>query len=150
MAHISSEILGLRNWFLKYCIIKKLHDKITTDDTLLLGLCKKHWVKYRFGSSSLASLVVTGKFCLLTNKQVFVWVVSRHSDVPFFQGIVQVTVPLSKFRNCSFFRSFFPGTVTFHVPFSVPFHQMQNQPLDQGSGTFLAERANFWLREPYY
>ena len=49
----------------------------------------------------------------------------------FFQGTVQVTVPLSKFRNCSFFRSFFPGTVTFHVPFSVPFHQKQNQPLDQ-------------------
>ena len=56
---------------------------------------------------------------------------TRHSDVPFFQGIVQVTVPLPKFRNCSFFRSFFPGTVTFHIPFSVPFHQIQNQPLDQ-------------------
>ena len=43
MAHISSEILGLRNWFLKYCIVKKLHDKITTDYTLLLGLCKRHF-----------------------------------------------------------------------------------------------------------
>ena len=49
------------------------------------------------------------------------WVGSRHSDVPFLKGIVQVSVPLSKFRNCSFFRSFFPGTVTFHVPFPVPF-----------------------------
>ena len=76
MAHISLEILGLRNWFFKYCIIKKLHDKITTDYTLLLGLCKKHWVKYGFDTISLASLVVNGKFCLVTNKQVFVWVIS--------------------------------------------------------------------------
>ena len=36
----------------KYCIIKKLHDKITTDYTLLLELCKKHWVKYGFGTIS--------------------------------------------------------------------------------------------------
>ena len=42
----------------------------------------------------------------------------RHSDGPFFKDIVQVTVPLSKFRNYS---SFFSGTVTFHSPFSVPF-----------------------------
>ena len=70
MAHISSEILVLRNWFFKYCIIKKLHDKITTDYTLLLGLCKKHWVKYGFDTISIAS-VVNGKFCLLTNKSLF-------------------------------------------------------------------------------
>ena len=31
---------------------------------------------------------------------------ARHSDVPYSQGIVQVTVPLPKFRNSSFFRSF--------------------------------------------
>ena len=31
----------------------------------------------------------------------------RHSDVPFFKGIAQVTVPLSKFRNCSFSAPFF-------------------------------------------
>ena len=67
MAHTSSEILGLRSRFFKYCIIKKLHDKITTDYTLLLGLCKKHWVKYGFGTISLVSLVVNGKFCFLTS-----------------------------------------------------------------------------------
>ena len=33
----------------------------------------------------------------------------RHSDIPFFQGIVQVTVPLSKFRNNSFCQN--SGTV---------------------------------------
>ncbi len=82
-----SEILGLRNWFFKYCIIKKLHDKITTDYTLLLGLCKKHWVKYGFGTISLASLVVNGKFCLLTNKQVFVWVISMLGLVPLAQQL---------------------------------------------------------------
>ena len=62
-------------------MIKILHDKITTDYTLLLGLCKKHWVKYGFDTIPLASLVVNGKFCLLTNKQVFVWVISMLSLV---------------------------------------------------------------------
>ena len=33
MARISSGILGLMNWFFMYCIIKKLHDKITIDYT---------------------------------------------------------------------------------------------------------------------
>ena len=87
MAHISSEILGLRNWFFKYCITKKLHDKITTDYTLLMGLCKKHWVKYGFDTISLASLLVNGKYCLLTNKQVFLWVVSMLSLVPLAQQL---------------------------------------------------------------
>ena len=41
MAHISSEILGLRNWFFKYRMLKKLHDKISTDYTLLLGITGK-------------------------------------------------------------------------------------------------------------
>ena len=31
---------------------------------------------------------------------------TRHSDVHFFQGIVQVTVPLSKFSNSSFLLPF--------------------------------------------
>ena len=87
MVHISLEILGLRNWFFKYCIVKKLHNKITTDYTLLLGLCKKHWVKYVFGTISLASLVVNGKFCLLANKQVFVWVISMLCLVPLAQQL---------------------------------------------------------------
>ena len=68
MAHISSEILGFRNWIFVYCIIKKLHDKITTDYTLLLGLCRKHQDSWPI---SLARLVVNGKFCFLTNEQVF-------------------------------------------------------------------------------
>ena len=39
---------------------------------------------------------------------------ARHSDVPFFQGIVQVTSSFSKYRNSSFFSSFSAaGTVTF-------------------------------------
>ena len=87
MAHISSEILGLRNWFFKYCIIKKLHDEITTDYTLLLGLCKKHRVKYGFGTISLASLMVNGKFCLLTNKQVFACVIFMFGLVPLAQQL---------------------------------------------------------------
>ena len=41
MAHVGLEILGLRNWFFMYCIIKKLHNKITIDYTLFLGFCKK-------------------------------------------------------------------------------------------------------------
>ena len=65
----------------------KLHDKITTDYTLLLGLCKKHWGKYGFGTISLASLMVNGKFCLLTNKQVFVWVISMLCLVPLAQQL---------------------------------------------------------------
>ena len=87
MAHISSEILGLRNWFFKYCKIKKVHEKITTHYTLLLGLCKKHWGKYGFDTISLASLVVNGKFCLLANKQVFLWVISMLSLVPLAQQL---------------------------------------------------------------
>ena len=31
MAHVSLENLCLRSWFFVYCIIRKLHDKITTD-----------------------------------------------------------------------------------------------------------------------
>ena len=46
----------------------------------------------------------------------------------FFKGIVQVTFTLSKFRNCYFFRSFFPGTVTFHGPFPVPLHSPDSKP----------------------
>ena len=47
------------------------------------------------------------------------WKVSgRHSDVPFFQGIVQVTSSFSKCRNSSFFSSFSAaGTVTFSFLF---------------------------------
>ena len=58
------------------------------------------------------------------------WFISGIQTFLFFKGIVQVTVPLSKFRNCSFFRSFFPGTVTFHVSFFSSFyiHLMWNQP----------------------
>ena len=63
MAHISLEILGLRNWFFKVLYDKEIACKITTDYTLLLGLCKKHVVKYEFDTTSLASLVVNGKFC---------------------------------------------------------------------------------------
>ena len=74
-------------FFLMYCIIKILHGKITTDYTLLLGLCKKHWVKYGFVTISLASLMVNGEFCLLTNKQVFVWVISILGLVPLAQQL---------------------------------------------------------------
>ena len=87
MAYISLEILALRNWFFKYSIIKKLHNKITTYYALLLGLCKKHWVKYGFDTISLASLMVNGKFCLSTNKQVFIWVISILSLVPLAQQL---------------------------------------------------------------
>ena len=59
-------------------------------------------------------------------------VTTRHSDVPFFQRIVQVTVPLSKFRNSSFFRSFsncrncsFP----FLVQFLLHIHAICKPPL---------------------
>ena len=39
---------------------------------------------------------------------------TRHSDVPFFQGIVQVTAPLPKFRNKLFYVPFpSAGTVPF-------------------------------------
>ena len=40
MAHISLEILVLGTGFFKYCIIKKLPDKTTTEYTSLVGLCK--------------------------------------------------------------------------------------------------------------
>ena len=86
MAHISSEILGLGNWFFMYCIIKKLH-KITIDYSFLLGLCKKCWVKYGSGTLSLSSLLVNGKFCLLTNKQVFTWVIPMLGLVPLAQQL---------------------------------------------------------------
>ena len=84
-AHISSEILGLRNWFFMYRIIKKLTDKITIDYTLLLGLCVNCWVKYKFGTISLASL--NGKFCSLTMKQVFIWIISMLGLVPLAQQL---------------------------------------------------------------
>ena len=48
MAHVSSENFNLRNSFFVYCIIRKLHDKITKDNTMLMGLCKKHQDKYGF------------------------------------------------------------------------------------------------------
>ena len=48
MADLSLENLNLRNSF--FCVLynKKLHDKITTDYTMLMGLCKKHQDKYGF------------------------------------------------------------------------------------------------------
>ena len=52
MAHVSLENLNLRNSFFVYCIIRKLHDKITTDYTMLMGLCKKHQDKYGFDTWS--------------------------------------------------------------------------------------------------
>ena len=76
MAHVSLENLNLRNRFLVYCIIRKLHDKITTHYTMLMGLCKKHQDKYGFDPwCPLALLVVHGKFCLLMNKKVSTWVI---------------------------------------------------------------------------
>ena len=58
---------------------------------------------------------------------------TRHSDVPFFQGIVQVTVPLSKYRNYSFFPFLFQllELLLFRSFFSSFTHtyQMENQPL---------------------
>ena len=52
MAHVSLENLNLRNWFFVYCIIRKLHDKITIDYTMLMRLCKKHQDKYGFDTWS--------------------------------------------------------------------------------------------------
>ena len=87
MAPISSEILGLRNWVFMYCVIKKLHDKITIDYTFLLGLCRKHWVRFGFDTISLASMVVNRKFCLLTNKPVFIRVIFVLGLVPLAQQL---------------------------------------------------------------
>ena len=52
MAHVSLENLNLRNWLFVYCIIRKWHDKITTDYTMLMRLCKKHQDKYGFDTWS--------------------------------------------------------------------------------------------------
>ena len=52
MAHVSLENLNLRNLFFVYCIIRKLHYKIMTDYTMLMGLCKKHQDKYGFDTLS--------------------------------------------------------------------------------------------------
>ena len=52
MAHVSLENLNLRNLFFVYCIIRKLHGKITTDYTMLMRLCKKHQDKCGFDTWS--------------------------------------------------------------------------------------------------
>ena len=65
--------------------------------------------------------------CIRLKQQRRMKLVTRHSDVPFFQGIVQATVPLPKFRNSSFFVPFpTAGTVPFR---SVPFtHTLYAKP----------------------
>ena len=52
MAHASLENFNLRILFFVYCIIRKLHYKIMTDYTMLMGLCKKHQDKYGFDTLS--------------------------------------------------------------------------------------------------
>ena len=49
---IFTNIPGPFTSFFVYCIIRKLHDKITTDYAMLMGLCKKHQDKYGFDTWS--------------------------------------------------------------------------------------------------
>ena len=63
MAHVSLENLNLRNWLFVYCKIRKLHDKITTNYTMLMGLYKKHWDKYGFDTWS--SCLTSGAWKIL-------------------------------------------------------------------------------------
>ena len=54
---------------------------------------------------------------------------TRHSDVPFFQGIVQVTSSFVKIQEQLLFSCLCCWNRYFSVPFSVPLptHQMQTQ-----------------------
>ena len=48
MAYISSEILGLRNWFFKYCIIKKLLGCMVVQKTMG-QICIWHYLSCLIG-----------------------------------------------------------------------------------------------------
>ena len=58
MAHVSLENLNLRNWLFVYCIIRKLHDRITIDYTMLMGLCKNTRTNMALTLGPLSLLVV--------------------------------------------------------------------------------------------
>ena len=67
--------------------------------------------------------------------------------VPFFQGIVQVTVPLPKFRNSSFLRSFsncWNGSFLFLIQFLLHIHTICKTSLTQISSLVYSE-INFNL-----
>ena len=75
-------------------------------------------------------LVMKLRYSLLHSVSHYIRI--RHSDVPFFQGIVQVTSSFSKHRNSSLFSSFSAaGTVTFPVLFKFlyPHTRRKTSPL---------------------
>ena len=104
------------------CKPKKLHDKITIGYTLLLGLCKKHQVKYGFGTISLASLVVNGKFCLLTNKQVITQIIFMLGLMPPAQQLYLVEIMMLTEKLWSKLSPFFEcvGSLVSCNSFSLP------------------------------